>query len=346
MNREMGGPAFDQISFVVQGPIERAVSGISGKPTTQTCLESIRKWFPGSEIVLSTWNGSDVAGLTFDRHVESTDPGPVCITRPEVSPPIYNNDNRQILSTKAGLRAAGNRYALKVRSDIVVTGNQWLSCWDRYPGRVPEWRMFQERIVTANLFTRNPLRKVRKPFHPSDWFMFGLKEDLLLLWDIDPEPEPETSHWFRDRPTPRVLHDFTNTRRYLAEQYLWKTLMTKFGEISFDHFADASRENVRLTQLSFANNLIILDVEQLGFYLEKYGDPPRSFRYSCLSHREWERLYRQYCLGQKMGPVLNRLGDSQHLYEALYLSIPEPVRSCAYQLSTFRRQLAQPGRAG
>ena len=43
------------ISVVVQGAVD--------KINTPKCLESIRKFLPCAEIVLSTWEGTDVTGL-------------------------------------------------------------------------------------------------------------------------------------------------------------------------------------------------------------------------------------------------------------------------------------------
>ena len=55
------------ISVVVQGAINSEV--------TPKCLESIRKYLPEAEIILSTWEGSDVVGLDYDKLVLNKDPG-------------------------------------------------------------------------------------------------------------------------------------------------------------------------------------------------------------------------------------------------------------------------------
>ncbi|MES1261023.1 MAG: WavE lipopolysaccharide synthesis family protein [Acidobacteriota bacterium] len=341
-------PAEREISFIVQGAIDHTIQAASGKGSTRTCLDSIRQWFPRSEIVLSTWEGSDVRQLDYDVLVLANDPGACHIARPGISEVILNNGNRQIVSTRSGLKQASGRFAVKLRNDIVLRGNTWLEMWGRFPERAREWRMFRERVITANRYTRNPRREIGKPFHPSDWLMFGLKEDLLRLWDIGEEPEPESSHWFLTRPLPRPARHFQETRRYHPEQYLWKTLMARFGEIAFEHFADDSRENVRLTELTFANNLIVLDVEQFPFAIQKsmHGNPPRAWRYSCLSHREWRRLYQRYCLGDRAGAALDRLTDTRHIYETCYLRIPPGVRSGAKKISKAARFLIEAARPG
>ena len=323
------------ISFVVQGAIDRAA--------TPACIQSIRQWYPGAEIVLSTWESADVNDLDYDVLVTSPDPGAYNVMLPGTVT-VMGNGNRQIVSTKNGLLKASRKYAVKLRNDIVFSGDKWLDMWDRFPERVPEWRMFRERVIIGSWYARNPRREVPKVFHPSDWFMFGLREDLLLLWDIELEAEPESAWWFRSHPLPKGAWDLGDTRRYFAEQYLWKTLMSRFGDVKFDHFMDASPENIRLTELTFANNLIILEPYQFPFTMLKYPNPKRSWRYACYSHREWVRLYRQYCCGEKVVAAISRVFDWHHFYEACYVSVPKPVRLGVRSLSEFGRQLITPAR--
>ena len=46
------------ISVIVQGPIN--------KKETPKCLKSIRKFLPEAEIILSTWQGTDISNLDYD----------------------------------------------------------------------------------------------------------------------------------------------------------------------------------------------------------------------------------------------------------------------------------------
>ena len=48
----------EEISVVVQGPLD--------KELTFECLSSIRKWLPGSEIILSSWQNSDTNELIYE----------------------------------------------------------------------------------------------------------------------------------------------------------------------------------------------------------------------------------------------------------------------------------------
>src|SRR4051812_17964312 len=93
------------LSFVMQGEVYRQTSPITGKPVTQSCLESLRRHYPGSEVILSTWQGTDVDGLEFDKVLFNEDPGAWNALRPGAGVKL-DNTNRQIVSSRNGLRVA------------------------------------------------------------------------------------------------------------------------------------------------------------------------------------------------------------------------------------------------
>jgi hypothetical protein len=252
---------------------------------------SIRHNLPGAQIVLSTWQGSDTGGLSFDTLVESEDPGARICHRRLAN--LYNL-NRQILSTRVGLNAADRRYAIKMRSDLILTGTGFLDYWQRYPRHDQSLRIFRERLVNCTVFAQNPRRHQPTPFHPGDWFFFGLRDDLLELWDIPLAPEPQTSRWFADRARPQpdwyphLLH------RYFPEQYLWLSLLRRHAAVSLEHPWDLTEQNLEQTERSFANNLILLEPEQIGIRSLKHRLRLDAWA-TLYSHGEWERLYRRHC---------------------------------------------------
>src|SRR5690242_7841279 len=94
------------ISFVIQGPVRAELADNVG---------SIRALFPGAEIVLSTWQGKE-PDVEVDHVVVNQDPGATLWRDNE-------NTSRQIVSTRNGLLSASRPYAVKMRSDCVVTGD-------------------------------------------------------------------------------------------------------------------------------------------------------------------------------------------------------------------------------
>jgi hypothetical protein len=341
----MGGPLKTMeprdISFVVQGAIESSISPLTGEPITRSCLRSLRQHHRGAELILSTWKDADVSGLDYDVLVRNDDPGAWNALRPECGEIKLDNTNRQIVSTKNGLYAATRKYAAKIRSDMIFQGSHWMQYLGRYPRRANEWRIFKERLITCSMWARDPRCPYsRQPLHPPDWVYLGLKEDVLLLWDIDLQAEPESSQWFADQgfepplPPPAI----PDVRRYSPEQYLWRTLLARYGPVCFEHRGDICDYNIRLTELSFANNLIILDLNQFPFVVHKYPLPLRPwFRYyRFLSHKEWERLYQQYCTDDSQSVWMSKAVDPDFYLKRAYVLGFSPWQ----RLKTFSRAIA------
>lgn len=283
------------ISVVVQGPIAGSPDSPPGARLTSLCVESVRRHLPGAEIVLSTWRGSDVSGLSFDVLVESADPGTVRCEDPQrsVYGPVYYNADRQMVSTLAGVQAATRSHAIKLRSDMLLTGTGFLDYFGRYPARHPEWRVLRERVVVPNYFSRNPRNRLPYPFHPSDWFQFGLRADLLTLWDT-PMVDPEVPRWFETRPRPPSDPEPWALYRYTMEQWAWLSCLRKHGEIPFDHKFDTSNGNIELSELVLANNLVVVDRRDLGIRFAKYLITLDGSG-TLYTHGEWQQLYRWYC---------------------------------------------------
>ena len=104
-----------KISFVIQGPIHKE------KDITKNCCKSIRKFFPESKIILSTWKGSNSEGLDIDEKIESDDPGSDIFYYNNHK--LENNVNRMLRSSFNGLLAVKSEYSVKLRSDMYLQSN-------------------------------------------------------------------------------------------------------------------------------------------------------------------------------------------------------------------------------
>jgi len=317
------------ISFVVQGAVDREISPLSGNPITQTCLESLRRHHPRAELILSTWKGTDVSGLDFDKVVFNDDPGAWNAFRPGADIKL-DNTNRQIVSTRNGLREASRKYAAKIRSDMIFLGSAWMDHFESYPSRGSEWNVFRERVITCSMWTRDPrCPYTDQPLHPPDWMHIGLKEDIQLLWDIELQPEPESSQWFLNRPVNLPPPPDDDIRRYSPEQYLWCTLLKKFGEVHFEERGQNSEENMRLTEVTFANNLIVLDLPQFPFVVHKYPYPiqPAYRAYRFISHKEWKRLYHLHSERRPLAAGVRKAMDPDFYIKQAYRAVFGPLQA-------------------
>jgi hypothetical protein len=159
------------ITFVVQGPVHRKF----GHDGTSEVLISIRRWYPNSRIVLSTFTTTEsqlLLDLDYDELVLSEDPG-------DLTPPGHKrlNINRQIITSRAGLRATDTSFAIKTRTDLIFTGRELIESFSTWGG--------DNRILVTNFTTRDPDLGVRIPFWICDFLYMGRTVDLRFLFDVE-----------------------------------------------------------------------------------------------------------------------------------------------------------------
>lgn len=267
------------ISVVVQGPISDEL--------TPECLKSVRKYLPGATIILSTWEGSNVGGLDYDKLLLNKDPG--CFTYNTVN----YNVNRQIVSTANGLRRVKTRYALKIRSDIELVGTNFLEYFGKFKNRCEDLKITKERVIINSLYCAN-VHKTGFPYHVSDWVFFGLTEDILNIWDIPLQSE-ESGYFFETHKKPETDRVPGLLSQYVPEQHIFSSFLRKNNvRLKFDYYTDVSKENIYNTECSFANNLVILDYKDYGIKFLKYS--PYAHDYSNqYTYCDWLLLYKKYC---------------------------------------------------
>ena len=250
-----------EICIVVQGAID--------KENTPLCLKSIRKYLPGAEVILSTWENSDISGLDFDKLVLSKDPGAI-LCAPKFN--YYNNINRQLLSTQNGLEECNRKYAMKIRTDNILTKDSFLEYFDKFEKRCDEFMLFKKRLIVLALFSRK-FFGIPNPFRICDWVTFGLTEDVKKYYlNIDLVKEPEFSLYFQSRPEliPQNNPSPNHYHRYTTEQYYPLNCFQKFfPEIKMDNLGDFNEVNIKQSEIALVNNFIFLDYSQHGIYLKK-----------------------------------------------------------------------------
>lgn len=281
---------FKDITVVVQGAVSPEL--------TPVCLQSVRHKLPGAGIILSTWEGTDVSGLDCDTVILNKDPGAVA--------PMYsadknlgnkpNNINRQIVSTKAGLEKVTTKYALKLRTDFEIRETGFLQHFDKYPKSGNEMKIFSHRIVTV--LGDKPAQKM---FFPYDFISFGLAKDMLLLWDVPLQTKTDAEWFLSHRPVNEEMYKFIQGNfRYIPEQHIWLSCLSKkFPQVyeTIEDCSDVTEKGVKLTEQSFANNLICLDFKQYGIHPLKdslfwlYGKEI----FHVQTYEEWLSLYQKYC---------------------------------------------------
>lgn len=280
-----------EISVVVQGPIYGAGEKNPRLRYTQRCCANIRKKLPGAEIILSTWEGSDVSGIDYDTLVLSKDPGGIKALIYEKTEKM-DNTNRMIMSTREGINKVSRKYCIKLRSDMYIEAPKFLKYFGEYPIMQEDRSILKERVIS--LPCNSPHRSTPLVFTIQDWFLFGLTVDVKKIWCL---PQRDDKNLVKRNG---VIYYEDNL---IGEAYVW----TKFVE-SDPYYAEKlssypwvipySKKNLDLYEKSLAQYTVIYNGEQLGLNSYKLKDKnyvTRNFgKASCYTHTEWQKLYKKY----------------------------------------------------
>ena len=274
-----------EISIIIQGPIHEIF--------IEEIITQTRKIFQNSEIIVSTWTGSNKDLIPTDVIlVQNTDPGGAQISD---HPVVYDSANRQIISTLAGVKKASRKYSIKMRSDILFEHNDWLKMFNRYQKYDQNFKFLRSRVLIGSFFCVNA-NKIPLPYHISDWFFFGLTDDLIDIFDI-PLLTEESANWFKGK----IRNEFSYGWhcRYRPEQHIWSSFIKKHYKLNFDHQNDSGNNNIEISERIFANNTLILDPQILGMKSKKHpnylkDEMNKGYFSSNYSFHDWLRLYRSY----------------------------------------------------
>ncbi len=271
-----GGKISDKdISVVVQGPIVPEL--------TRKCLSSVRKTLPEAQVILSTWEGSRVEGLDYDEIVLSKDPRAERVRKDDDT--SVNNINRQLVSTNAGCSKAKRPYLMKLRSDLLIKSDRFL---EEFQKHTVTGRHFQTKVLILDYYTRHPYI-IPVPFHPSDWFMFGRREDVVNYYDEPLMPEAEmlyfSTHSNRASFFRGVLHRFT------PEQWICIKFLEKSGENpKCETYYDCSPTALKMTIQMFREDFIVIDSAASGICFTKYNPNHAMEHFTLISHIDWLHL--------------------------------------------------------
>lgn len=304
----------NDITVVVQGPVHSLPERAQDDGITKRCLDSVRVHLAGAGIVLSTWKDQDLDGLDYDELVVNEDPGPNIPGYNPDGSPRPQNTNRQIVSSVGGLRHVRTKYAMKLRADNYLTGDGFKGLQRRYVRRCEEFKILRERVVVTNTLSRKYYRGRRVAFFLSDFFDFGLTEDVLNIWDLRLFDDfPLDSRLLGAEQHPGAPWPVSDVDQILAQRFINKNLDER---INIRHVLDTYGGLPRRSDVFLANNFVVATPEEIGFGLPLKFTQRRQAKTSskaiCLASPEWQRLYRKHCDPDHQPPgaglVLLRLG--------------------------------------
>ncbi len=301
---------FADISIVVQGPVIGNIAGTNvNNNLTKSCLSNIRKLFPRSIVILSTWENQNLDGLSYDKLIINEDPGSILMGD------LSLNCFRQITSSLNGLKTITTKYAIKVRSDILFKNSNFIDVFIKFQNYNYDnnFKIVDNRVVV--LSTCNPNRNHKFPFTLSDWFFFGLTSDLIKIFEIP-----------LIRNNLQIQNDFGEfvsvESPYSAEQYIMVSFIRKYKQISFSNKSDLNNDSITVSERYFANNFILLPaklvkLDWLKFKRAAYSQEPILSNTGLYTFREYLKLLKKYADPRIS---INKYSIEDYLYKIIYNS--------------------------
>ncbi|WP_428753323.1 WavE lipopolysaccharide synthesis family protein [Vibrio cionasavignyae] len=171
------------------------------------------------------------------------------------------NNNRQIVSTHNGLKAVKTKYAVKLRTDNLITSRNFVAIYEKYCElpRGNAFAYFKQRTLTTSTFFLSCHYEMPIYFHKSDLFDFDfdfdLTEDLLKICpnQLIHEPRFELQAGFKVR--------YPATEQFLCFSWLSARLNQSL------HINNKANDHAGLGVdfwSHFVANNIITQPEQLG----------------------------------------------------------------------------------
>lgn len=280
----------NEISVVIQGPITAC---------TSLCIESVKNILPDAELILSTWKNSDLSNIDLSNIilVENDDPNPSGVTYyNEVDKKHPFNLNRQIVSSKNGIDKATNKYVLRMRGDIKIESSDFLKYWEQFDKRNEDFSFFKHRILVPSLVSICPKNNSEYfQVQISDWLQFGLKEDLVELYNLDLMSEEDMDFYVNNDfeiPKGFIDLDINSKWRWGSEQYLFvANFKKKLVDINYPHRKAITSDILAFEKQFFINNFIVLD--SIDFKFDNFKHPVENlFLIWCKHFEYWNALYR------------------------------------------------------
>ena len=276
----------NSLTILFQGPV------IAEENMTFRSIQSARKHFPDTQIILSTWEehkeliDNKFLAIKNLKFIYSIDPGaPFC------KPNSPLNVNRVIVSSRNGLKNIKTDYVFKCRSDIFFQNAKAIDLYHKFKSidSPSSDALVSEKLLFSNQTSLNPNR-VPILYHLCDWLVLGRTEDVIKIFDTELMPAKDF-HWFLYNKKPEDSLTPGNLSRYMSEDYIiFKFCQKYISNIKHNHYFDYDEE-MKIKWLDIiALNFIILPNKMLGLHSLKYHNVSDFHLYKSWTFHEWHKL--------------------------------------------------------
>lgn len=204
--------------------------------------------------------------------------------------PKLNNMNLQLAAAKQGLAHTSGAYVLRIRSDMVFLDRSFLQQYIEgcflARGSVA---VFKQRVMISWLYTLNPFTVERMPLHFSDWFHFGLTDDVRQIWSA-PSISLRDSMYFRTRkhaPGSNTRERQFNIRLAVEQHIIYHCFKQSRPDLTLEYNNDTTSVDLSLDIL--VDNFVICDLARAHCVFEKYASEfvDKSKEIHCITRDDW-----------------------------------------------------------
>lgn len=240
-----------QLTILLQGKIE-----IEHRIPILKMVEA----FPDASFILSCWVQDEIPEelLTINK---------ITVVRNyDLPPPTkvgskLNNINRQLFSTREGLKHVKTEFVCKLRTDTFFKNSKVINIYNKLISSSSPPKTFTQRVLGLTLTSINPCSGPEKLlFHPCDWLFFGLTNDVASLFDIPLLPDED---FF-------VVDHSTYPARIRAEQYYYVEHLKKSEISTIRNCGEYSAELYRLSDGLLLTDFILVNPAYISLVSSKH----------------------------------------------------------------------------
>jgi hypothetical protein len=278
------------ITIVVQGPYYPKI--------TPKVLNNILINFKDSELILSTYKNEKIDNQfkkNFKIVYNKILPDIMQSLNPNI--PIYFNYFRHIRSSLNGIRKSSKKYVLKTRSDVLFNNTNFLNYFDKFKFVDKKNVILKKKVLISSHYTIDP-RKLPLPFHFSDWFFFGLKSDLIKIFNQNymSKENKKVPDWFLNKKKPKFFFNEYSSK-FRSEQILTLNFLRKYKKINIRHAYDHNFKNIILTEKILASNFVVLNPNLISISSMKHPSFANTqdllFFNELVTFKKWQKLYKK-----------------------------------------------------
>ena len=278
-----------RISVVIQG-LTHYVEGDDNCLFYQ-CVNSIKKYLPDAEIIVSTWEGQACDESSVDKVIYTKEPDNI------IDDYLGNpcNFNKMILSTKVGLDYSKREFVLKFRANLSLKNNKFFYIDDTDNlEKYKKYKFFNKKINVTNMAITTPLSYQHMLFHLSDIVQFGRKQDVMNLWDIDLLSANELKNkfkWYNCLSFPGVIGIRLSNEQFLLVEFLKKNNI----KLDIPYCSYISWSYFKISELVLSKNFNVFNWQDAGVvYPERFTDNPYVLNNYMYKANEINNIYIKY----------------------------------------------------